>query len=384
MPAAKPAAAPAEAAAAAAAIGFPVALKIRSPDITHKTDIGGVALDLGDPEAVKAEAAALLARVQNAQPEARIEGVLVQQMVRRPRALELLVGLADDPVFGPVVVFGQGGTAVELIDDSAISLPPLNGLLARSQMTSTRVWRLLQGHRGRPPAAIDAIAEVLIRIGQLAADHPEIRELDINPLLADAAGVIALDARIRVAPADREGAARLAIAPYPKRLETAERLRDGTELRLHPVRPEDEPLLHDLAGHMTPEDLRMRFFTPVRDLGHKIAARLSQIDYDREMALVAEKEGAALGIARFFADPDRLRAEYAVAVRSDWKGRGLGYLLMIRLIAVAQEWQIGELVGEVLRENQPMLAMCRELGFRISGDTNDPGVMHVCKLLMPA
>jgi acetyltransferase len=251
-------------------------------------------------------------------------------------------------------------------------------------MASTQVWRLLQGHRGRPPAALDAVAEILIRVGQLAADHPEIRELDINPLLADAAGVIALDARIRVAPAHRAGAARLAIAPYPKRLETTERLRDGTELRLHPVRPEDEPLLHDLAGHMTPEDLRMRFFAPVRGLTRTIAARLSQIDYDREMALIAEKDRAALGIARFFADPDRLRAEYAVAVRSDWKGRGLGYLLMIRLIAVAQEWQIGELVGEVLRENQPMLAMCRELGFRISGDPNDPGVMQVQKTLVPS
>jgi acetyltransferase len=380
-PTARGVADPDEAAAAAAAIGFPVALKIRSRDISHKSDVGGIALDLGDAAAVRTEAAALLGRVRNARPEARIDGVLVQQMIRRPGAIELLAGLAEDSVFGPVVVFGQGGTAVELIDDSAVALPPLNALLARAQMARTRVWRLLQGYRGKPPVAIESITEVLIRIGQLAADHPEIRELDINPLLADAAGVAALDARIRVAPADSAGAARLAIAPYPKELEATERLPDGTELQVRPVRPEDEPLLQDLAAHMTPEDLRMRFFAPLRGLTHTIAARLSQIDYDREMALIAEKDGTSLGIVRFFADPDRLRAEYAVTVRSDWKGRGLGYLLMTRLIAVAQQWRIGELFGEVLRENQPMLAMCRELGFTIVDDPSDASIMRVCKAL---
>jgi acetyltransferase len=381
VPASRTVTSPEEAGAAAAAIGFPVTLKIRSADITHKSDVGGVALDLADAEAVRAEAAALIARVRAARPDARLDGLLVQQMIRRPGALELLAGLADDPVFGPVVVFGQGGTAVELIDDSAVALPPLNALLARAQMARTQVSRLLQGYRGKPPAAIDAIAEVLIRLGQLAADHPEIRELDINPLLADAAGVMAVDARIRVAPAEAAGAVRLAIAPYPKQLETMERLRDGTELLVRPVRPEDEPLLRELVAHMTPEDLRMRFFTPVRGLSHRLAARLSQIDYDREMALLAEKDGDALGIARFFADPDRLRAEYAVAVRSDWKGRGLGYLLMNRLIAVARDWRIAELIGDVLRENQPMLSMCYEMGFEVVGDPNDSGVMRVRKNL---
>jgi acetyltransferase len=373
---------PEEAAVAAAEIGLPVVLKIRSPDVIHKSDVGGVVLDLGDVEAVRAEAAALIRRVRAGRRAARIDGLLVQQMVRRPGAVELLAGLAEDPVFGPIVVFGEGGTAVELIDDSAVALPPLNALLARSEMVRTRVWRRLQGYRGKPPVAIDAVVDVLIRAGQLAADHPEIRELDINPLLADADGVIALDARIRVAPPQSAGAARLAIAPYPRELESMERLRDGTELRLRPVRPEDEPLLQGLVAHMTPEDLRMRFFTPVRRLSHAVAARLSQIDYDREMALLAEKDGVALGIARFFADPDRMRAEYAVSVRSDWKGRGLGYLLMTRLIAVGREWQIRELVGEVLRENRPMLAMCRELGFDVAADPNDAGVMRVSKSLV--
>src|SRR5271170_8042632 len=213
-----------EAATAATMIGFPVALKIRSPDITHKTDVGGVALDVTDEAQVRQQTAALLARVRAAQPQARIDGVIVQQMVRRPDAIELLVGLSEDTVFGPVVVFGQGGTAVEVLQDSAVALPPLNLLLARGQMTQTRVWRLLQAYRGKPAAAIDAIAEVLVRVGQLAAEHAEIVELDINPLLADADGVIALDARIRVAPV-APAASRLAIAPYPRELESAEKLR---------------------------------------------------------------------------------------------------------------------------------------------------------------
>jgi acetyltransferase len=381
LPVSRQAADPEEAAAAAEAIGFPVALKIRSPDITHKSDVGGIVLDLGDAAAVRNAAALLSLRVTKAQPKARLDGFLVQQMVRRPGAIELLAGLAEDPVFGPVVVFGQGGTAVEVIDDSAVGLPPLNPLLARAQMTRTRVWRLLQSYRGNPAAAIDAIGEVLIGIGQLAAEHPEIVELDINPLLADAAGVIAIDARIRVAPARIAGAARLAIAPYPKELESTEQLRDGTDVQLRPVKPEDEKLLHDLAAHMSPEDLRLRFFTPVRGISHAVAARLTQIDYDREMALIAQHGAAALGIAHFFADPDRLSAEYAIAVRSDWQGRGVGYVLMNRLIAIARQCGIGELVGEVLRENRPMLAMCRELGFAIAADPDDGAVLRVRKPL---
>ena len=192
---------------------------------------------------------------------------------------------------------------------------------------------------------------------------------------------LALDARLRIAPAHSSGSARLAIAPYPKELEFVERLRDGTVLGLRPLRPEDEPMLHDLAAHMSHEDLRLRFFTPVRGLTHAVAARLSQLDYDRELALLAERDGTALGVVHFFADPDKLRAEYTIAVRSDWKGRGVGFLLMTRLIAIARQRGTGELVGEVLRENEPMLQMCRELDFSIAPDPNDPAVMLVRKIL---
>ena len=372
---------PDQAASLAAAIGFPVALKIRSPDITHKSDVGGVALNLGSTEGVRREAEGMLEQVKAAHPEVRLHGFLVQPMVRRPSAVELLVGLVEDAVFGPLVAFGQGGTAVEIMRDTSLELPPLNALLARRLMARTRVWQLVQGYRGKPPANIEAIVEMLIRLGQLAADQAEIRELDINPLLADAAGIIAVDARLRIAVAQSPGSARLAIAPYPKELGSAERLRDGTVLRLRPLRPEDEPMLHDLAAHMSHEDLRLRFFTPVQGLTHVVAARLSQLDYDRELALLAEGDGMALGVVHFFADPDKLRAEYAIAVRSDWKGRGVGFLLMNRLIHIARQRGIGELVGEVLRENQPMLQMCRELGFAMVPQPADPAIMVVNKIL---
>jgi acetyltransferase len=372
---------PDQAACVAASVGFPVALKIRSPDITHKTDVGGVVLNLRDDDQVRREAAGMLERVKAARPKARLSGFVVQPMIGRPGALELLVGLVEDPVFGPLVLFGQGGTAVEVVGDSSLELPPLNALLARRLMARTRVWRLLQGYRGQPPAKIEAVIEMLIRLGQLAADHPEIRELDINPLLADAAGILGLDARLRVAPAYGPSTTKLAIAPYPQHLETAERLRDGASLRVRPLRPEDEPMLHDLAAHMSHEDLRLRFFTPVRGLTHAVAARLSQLDYDRELALLAEHDDVAVGVAHFFGDPDNLRAEYAIAVRSDWKGRGVGYLLMRRLIDIAGQRGIGELVGEVLRENEPMLQMCRELGFMIASDPRDANLMLVRKQL---
>jgi acetyltransferase len=370
-----------EAAEIAASIGFPVALKIRSPDITHKSDVGGVALALPDTASVRAATSAMMERVRQARPEARIDGVLVQQMIRRADAIELLAGITEDPVFGPVIAFGQGGTAVEIVQDSALGLPPLNPLLAREQMARTRVWRLLQGYRGKPPAAIDAVADVLVRIGQVAADHPEIVELDINPLLVDTAGVVAVDARIRIAPAT-PGTSHLAIAPYPAHLESVAELRDGTTVDLRPVRPDDEPLLHDLVAHMSREDLRLRFFTPIRGLSHVAAARLTQIDYDREMALLALHRGILLGVARFFADPDREQAEYAIAVRTDWHNRGIGYLLMMRLIDIAREWGIGELFGEVLRENASMLDMCTALGFVITADHDDLSIMKVRKPLV--
>jgi acetyltransferase len=368
---------------AARAIGGPVALKIRSRDIQHKSDIGGVALNLGAPERVEREAQAMLERVRKARPEARIEGFVVQEMVQRPGALELIVGVVDDTLFGPVILFGQGGTAVEVLDDTTLELPPLNMALARAQMARTRVFKLMQGYRNTPPADIDAVAEVLIRISQMVADLPEVAELDINPLLADAAGVIALDARLRVRAAERPGAQRLAIRPYPKELESDARLPDGTALHLRPIRPEDEPALVEFVSRMAPEDARLRFFTPMKGLSHEMAARLTQIDYDREVALVAEPAGAKeiWGVVRYAADPDMERAEYAITVRSDMKGRGLGYLLMSRMLEVAKARGLSEIFGSVMRENEPMLKMCRELGFAVREYSEDPDIARVVRKL---
>jgi acetyltransferase len=368
---------------AAAEIGFPVALKIRSPDLTHKSDVGGVALNLGTTERVEQEARAMQARVAAAAPKARLEGFLVQQMVRRPGAAELILGVTEDAVFGPVVMFGQGGTLVELMGDTTLELPPLNLALARAQMARTRVNRVLQGYRGAPPADLDAVSGALIAVAQLASEQAMLKELDINPMLADKDGVMAVDARIRAAPSQQPAAARLAIRPYPKELESRAALPDGTALALRPIRPEDEPLLQDIVRHMNPEHLRLRFFTPVRALTHQLAARLSQIDYDREMAIIAltAAEGMPLGVARFAADPDNRRAEYAIGVRSDWQGRGLGVLLMRRIIEVATARGLRELVGDVLHENQAMLQLCRTLGFALSSFPEDPEIIRVTKTL---
>jgi acetyltransferase len=295
----------------------------------------------------------------------------------------LVAGLVDDPVFGPLVLFGQGGRAAAINRDISLELPPLNALLARRMIDRTRVSRLLAEGEGREAAVIEAVIGVLLALAQLACDCPELREILIDPLIANPTGVVAHGARMRVAPVSEPADSRLSIAPYPQQLVSQVVLRDGTPVVLRPLRPEDEPLLHDLAAHMSPEDLRLRFFTPVRGLTRAVAARLSQLDYDREMALVAEHRGIALGVVHYFADPDNRRAEYAIAVRSDWHGHGVGYLLMTRLIEIARQRGIGDLVGEVLRENGPMLQMCRELGFSVASDPDDPAIMAVGKRLAP-
>jgi acetyltransferase len=368
--------------AAAAAIGYPVAVKILSPDITHKSDVGGVALELADAVQVRAAVAAMRARIAEAAPQARVEGFAVQPMIRRPNAHELIVGAAEDSQFGLVILFGQGGTAVEVIADRALALPPLNMRLARDLMAQTRVSRLLHGYRGRPPADLDAIAVTLIKVAQLVIDFAEIAELDINPLLADPDGVIALDARVRVARATAPPERRLAIRPYPKELEDEIRLTGGRTLLLRPIRPEDEPMMMAAFHRLSPEAVRLRFFAPIKELTHETAAGFTQIDYDREMALVLAdhgRPGAAelYAVARFSTDPDQEKAEFALTVRNDVTGRGFGPLLMRRLIDYARQRGIGEIFGHVLRENGAMLAICRSLGFEEHADPDDPTIKLV-------
>ena len=265
---------------AAATIGYPVALKIVSPDIVHKTDVGGIALDLGSPGALRDALTRMVERVHTVAPDAPIEGFVVQAMIDRPRAHELILGMAEDPQFGPVLLFGHGGTAAEVIADRSLSLPPLNLALANALIDRTRVSRLLAGYRDRPPADREAIARTLVRLSELIVDHPEIVELDINPLLADEEGAIALDARIRIAPADRPDRVPLAVRPYPQNLVRTVELEDGRSLELRPIRPEDESLVRSAIATLEPETARPRFLAPITELSHESAARLTQIDYD--------------------------------------------------------------------------------------------------------
>lgn len=380
------AATPAEAERAAKRLGGRIALKILSHDIVHKSDMGGVSLNLL-PGQVWAEAEAMLERIRTALPDARIEGFTVQEMAHRPGAHELIVGMVDDVLFGPVILFGEGGTGVEVVADKALALPPLNLNLARETMARTRIFKLLQGYRNRPAADLDAVALAMVKVSQLVSDFPEIAELDINPLFADENGVLALDARIKVVPLTQAATKRLAVRAYPKKLEHKETLRDGREFFIRPIRPEDEPLVHDMVAHTSIEDMRLRFFAPMKRLSHQMAARLTQIDYDREMALVATFPGGRgeepdaqdpiYGVVRITADPDNERAEYAVLVRSDMKGKGLGHILMTEILKYAKSRGIKEVFGEVLRENSGMLALCRELGFTTHDSPDDPGIKEV-------
>ena len=368
-----------EAAQLAQTLGFPVALKILSPQVTHKSDVGGVALDLASEAEVRGAAEAMARRLRERAPGAELAGFTVQKMLRRPRAHETIVGVASDPAFGPVILFGQGGVAVEVIADRAVALPPLNLALARELVSRTRIARLLDGYRDRPPADREALHLALARVSQLIVDVPEVVELDINPLLVDDKGVVALDARIRVALAVMRGADRLAIRPYPQELEDRVDFR-GRELVLRPIRPEDEPQHARFLARIDQEDLRLRFFTAVRAFSHSQLARFTQIDYDREMAFIAAVRGEGgdeetWGVARAIADPDRTRAEFAILVRSDMKGKGLGELLMKKLIRYCREREIGEIVGDVLATNSRMLALARDLGFEI-GPSGDPGTLR--------
>ncbi len=354
-------------------------VKVLSDDISHKSDVGGVRLGLDDAEEAGRAASDMLARIARAMPAARIKGFTVQPMIRRAGAHELILGMAVDATFGPLMLFGAGGTAVEVLHDTANALPPLDLNLARDMMRSTRIWRLLQGYRDRPAADIGAVAEALVRLSYLAARHPEIREIDINPLLADDKGVIALDARVRVAAAAADPRVPMSIRPYPSQWQTEAEVAGVGPVRIRPILPEDEPLYQAFFAAVTAEDHRLRFFGAGPRLSHGFLARLTQIDYAREMAFVAAAQatGALLGVARFIADPDYTRGEYAILVRSDLKGRGLGWRLMQFLIEYARSEGLRELYGSVLAENTTMLQMCRELGFAVEAEPGDPSLRRV-------
>jgi acetyltransferase len=362
--------------------GGTVAVKILSPDIVHKSDVGGVKLDLTTEEAVRHAAEDILERAARLKPGARVTGVSIQPMVRRAKARELIAGIADDPTFGPVIVFGRGGTAVEVINDKALALPPLDLKLAGDLIARTRVARILKAYRDVPATDEHAVALVLVKLAQLAADLPEVRELDINPFLADHDGVIAVDARVAVAKVEGRkgrGHPRFAVRPYPREWERTVTIRDGRQLFVRPVRPEDEELFVEFLKRVTDEDLRLRFFAPVRDFSHAFLARLIQIDYARAIAFVALDLGTGemMGVVRLHADANHETAEYAILLRSDLKGIGLGWELMRLMIEWAKAEGLSTVEGQVLRENAIMLDICRGLGFAIRPDPGDPDIRIV-------
>lgn len=349
-------------------IGYPVAVKILSPDISHKTEVGGVMLDLNDGDAVEAAAVAMQQRLQTLRPLAGLKGFSVQAMVRRPDAEELIVGISSDPVFGPVVLFGQGGIAVEVMSDHALALPPLNTVLAQDLISRTRVSVLLHGYRDRPPVDTEALHHLLIQVGQVAVNFPEVVEMDLNPVLADAHGVIALDARVRVSPVSTRNADdRLAIRPYPQELEQWLQWR-GKPLLLRPIRPEDGEEHQRFFQSLDPLDMRFRMFMQMHELQPSQLARMTQIDYDREMAFVAVRKrddahDETVGVVRAVADPDNQDAEFAIIVRSDLKGQGLGQILMHKLIEYFRRRGTRHIVGETLPDNLALLDLVRGFGF---------------------
>ena len=365
--------------------GDPVVLKILSDDISHKSDVGGVRLDLGSPEAVLDAARAMLEKVKAHKPDARLRGFTVSPFVVRSQAHELILGITEDRTFGPLVLFGAGGTAVEVMADTALALPPLDLVVADDLMRETRVHRLLAGYRDRPAANMSAIANALVRLSALAANHSEIRELDINPLLADARGVIALDARVRLAAPAVAPRAPMAIRPYPAKWQTDVVIEGVGNVLIRPIRPEDEPLYETFFDKVTMQDRRLRLFAPTKHLTHGFLARLTQIDYAREIAFVAiaRTSWELLGVVRYAADPDLQHGEFAVLVRSDLKAHGLGWRLMLQLIDYAKAENLRALTGMVLEENQGMLEMCAQMGFKRIVAPDDPGVIHVRLELRP-
>jgi acetyltransferase len=359
-----------------------VAVKILSDDISHKSEVGGVRLGMRTPEDARHAAQRMQERAAELRPEARLKGFTVQPTIARPKAHELLVGVYEDRLFGPMILFGAGGTATEIIRDTAVALPPLDRELARDLMEQTRIFKLLKGYRDQPSTELSAIEETLVRLSQLVVDCPAVKELDINPLLADELEVIALDARIRIDPAAVETQGpnpRLAIRPYPNQWEAWAGTDNGYRIFIRPVRPADEYLYGAFIEKLSPDDIRFRFLAPRKEFSHKVIARFTQIDYARAMAFVAldKDHKELLGVARLAADPDYVTGEYAILVRSDLKGTGIGWALMRHLIRYAEKEGLRELTGDVLAGNHPMLEMCRALGFHISHDPED---LSICKV----
>ncbi len=378
---------PTEAMLMAQQMGFPVAMKINSQAISHKSDVGGVRLGISSGHAVRSAYTGMLAEVQRRCPDAKLDGVVIEPMLVRPNAREVLVGVTTDPVLGPVIVFGSGGVDVEAAQDRAVSLPPLNRFLARDLMNRTRVMKLLGEFRNRPAADLGALEQVLLRVSEMVCELPWIQELDINPLLVDENGALALDARIvitsRVPNADRY--AHMAIHPYPAYLVTTWQLPNGADVVIRPIRPEDAELTQDFVRSLSEETKYFRYMDAVRELSQAMLVRFTQIDYDREMALLAVTQvnggEVELGVARFAINPDGESCEFAVVVNDQWQKQGIGHKLMSVLMDVARAKGMRVMDGEVLKSNRRMLKLAEGLGFKIEAHPEDDGVRYISRKL---
>jgi acetyltransferase len=350
-------------------IGYPVVMKLYSSDITHKTDAGGVRLDLRSDTDVRTAYQQILASALRYKPGARIEGVTIQPFLANPD-FEILLGAKRDLYFGPVILFGMGGIFTEVLKDKALGLPPMNRLLARRLMQETKAYTLLQGYRNRPPADFELLEEMILRLSQLLIDFPQIGELDMNPVLIKDGKPIIVDARLLVSPIDVRSPEHLVISPYPGEYEHRSITESGIHIFVRPVKPEDAPLYTDLFKVLSPTTIYYRFFGVMKELRPEMLARFTQIDYDREIALVAIDEDAEtermLGVARIIGDPDGKEGEFAVLVGDAWQGKGIGAGLLRKCLLIAEERGFKNIHGVVLKENTNMLALGKRLGFTIN------------------
>jgi acetyltransferase len=378
---------PNEALLIAQQMGFPVAMKVNSPNITHKTDAGGVLLNLGNAQAVVGAYHGIIESVKLNRPDAYINGVSIEPMIVKPNGRELMVGVTNDPVFGPIITFGSGGTTVEVMGDRSVALPPLNTFLAKDLVQDTHIAKMLVAFRHMPPVNMDALESVLLRVSEMVCELPMLMEMDINPLIVDENGALAADARVvvefRQPSADRY--AHMAIYPYPTHLVSNWQLADGTNMVIRPIRPEDAALEQEFVRNLSEESRYFRFMSSVQELSESMLVRFTQIDYSREMALIAVKEEhdkeIELGVTRYAINPDGESCEFALVVADSMRGRGLGHKLMIALMDTARSKGLKSMEGEVLNSNTSMLKLMKHLDFTIETNPEDDSIKTVRKVL---
>jgi acetyltransferase len=372
-----------EALVIAESIGFPVAMKVLSTGVSHKSDAGGVRLNINSAPEVRGAYLQLVEQVSRNVPDAEITGVTVEKMYRAPNGRELMIGIINDPVFGPVISFGSGGTSVEIMGDSAISLPPLNNSLARDLISRTRVSKLLGKFRQMPPVDMDLLIEVLLNVSTMACELPWIQEMDINPLIMDEHGIVAVDARIRVdyPKPSTDPYNHLAIHPYPAQLVKKVQLRDGTDIVIRPIRPEDAEIEAKFVRELSSESKYFRFMNSLQELSQAMLVRFTQIDYHNEMALIAVKPNddgeEQIGVARYTTNLDRKSCEFALVVSDHWRGKGIGHRLMQNLMEVARDRDLERIEGQVLSNNSRMLELVKTLGFQVRNDPEESGIKLV-------